>query len=547
MTETGAEMSLRDQVSTHLRVLYGDRVDDGLVDTVIGAFGIADTADHVAGSPTFSADEVILITYGDSLIGGDHDDRLPLTVLGGFVDEKLADVVSGVHILPFFPASSDGGFSVVDYNEVAPALGDWASVGAVAGGSASRPSLMADLILNHGSAQSEWFQQFRRGEKPGRDYYLTADPDADLRSVVRPRTHPLLQAVDTPDGKRHVWCTFSFDQVDFDFGNPDVLVEFCRIVDLYVRQGVTRLRLDAVAYVWKEIGTSSIHLAETHEIVKLFNTLLSVRAPEVMLITETNVPHDENVSYFGDGDEAHVVYNFSLVPLVLHTMLRGDSTALGDWTRALDMPGPGMSFLNFLASHDGMGVRPAEGLLTLEEIDGLVDAARTAGGTFSPYSTPDGERPYELNVSLADLLGRRDLSLADRYVCAHAIMLAFAGIPAIYIHSLLATPGDIAAVRTTGVRRNINRSQLVHSEIRTELADPDSPQAAVFERLSHLIRVRRGCAAFAPHAAQELLDLGPGIYGLQRTSTDGTQRVACLLYTSPSPRDLSTSRMPSSA
>ena len=370
MTETGAEMSLRDQVSTHLRVLYGDRVDDGLVDTVIGAFGIADTADHVAGSPTFSADEVILITYGDSLIGGDHDDRLPLTVLGGFVDEKLADVVSGVHILPFFPASSDGGFSVVDYNEVAPALGDWASVGAVAGGSASRPSLMADLILNHGSAQSEWFQQFRRGEKPGRDYYLTADPDADLHSVVRPRTHPLLQAVDTPDGKRHVWCTFSFDQVDFDFGNPDVLAEFCRIVDLYVRQGVTRLRLDAVAYVWKEIGTSSIHLAETHEIVKLFNTLLSVRAPEVMLITETNVPHDENVSYFGDGDEAHVVYNFSLVPLVLHTMLRGDSTALGDWTRALDMPGPGMSFLNFLASHDGMGVRPAEGLLTLEEIDG---------------------------------------------------------------------------------------------------------------------------------------------------------------------------------
>lgn len=523
----GAQPDLRERIGAHLAQLYPEP-STVLIDRVIEAFGIIDPV-ATPGQPVFSADEVVLITYGDSLVDGRGTP--PLQVLGSFLDARVADVISTVHILPFTSSSSDGGFSVVDYNAVADDLGGWDDVSQVAGGQSGR-GFMADLILNHGSAQSEWFQQFRDGVAPGCHYYVTAEPTDDLSAVVRPRTHELLQQVETPDGTRHVWCTFSYDQVDFDFSNPDVLIEFCRIVDHYIRRGVTRLRLDAVAYVWKEIGTSSIHLPQTHELVRLLHTLLAYRAPEVMLITETNVPHDENVSYFGDLDEAHVVYNFSLVPLVLHSMLTADATALSDWASSLSPLPAGTAYLNFLASHDGMGVRPAQGLLSGDQIQNLVEAAQTAGGTFSAYTAPDGERPYELNVSLADILARRDLSLLDRYICAHAIMFAFAGVPAIYVHSLLATPGDIAAVRTTGIKRNINRSCLDIDAITTVLDDPDHAQARAFGLLSGLIKTRRAQGAFSPEATQEVLALGPSVFGLRRESinSDGGGQVIFALH-----------------
>lgn len=520
---------LHERVAGHLQVLYPGSGGAGseLGARVIEAFGITDPG-AVPGRPEFSADEVVLITYGDSLV----DDRgtPPLQLLASFLDRHLDDVISTVHVLPFTESSSDGGFSVVDYNLVAQELGDWDDVAAVAGSGAGR-RLMADLILNHGSAQSEWFRQFRAGESPGRDYYMTADPAEDLSTVVRPRTHPLLQEIETPDGARHAWCTFSFDQVDFDFSNPDVLVEFCRIVDHYVRRGVTRLRLDAVAYVWKQLGTSSIHLPQTHELVRLFHTLLAYRSPDVMLITETNVPHAENVSYFGARDEAHVVYNFSLVPLVLHSLLTGNADALSDWATSTPPIPSDTAYLNFLASHDGMGVRPAQGLLSHDEIQNLVEASRATGGTFSPYATPEGELPYELNASLSDLLAHRDLRRLDRYVCAHAIMLAFAGIPAIYVHSLLATPGDIASARATGIKRNINRSRLDIDALESMLDDPAEPRTQAFQLLSELIRIRRAQPAFAPGANQHVLSLGPSVFGLRREATGaGGQQVIYALH-----------------
>lgn len=505
--------SLREQVEAHLHKIYAaEIVTSDLIDQVISAIGIV--AQQEPALRRFDADEVVLITYGDTIRDGV---RAPLAVLDEFLHTYLGDVISSVHVLPFFVSSSDGGFSVVDYRQVAPALGDWSDIERLATGR----NVMVDLIVNHASAQSDWFGQFLAGEAPGRDFFVTATPDDDLSAVVRPRTHPLLKSVEVCGEERWVWATFSHDQIDLNFVNPEVLVEFCRIIDFYIDHGATRLRLDAIAYLWKQIGTSSIHLPQTHEVVKLFNTLLAARAPEVLLVTETNVPHAENVSYFGESDEAHVVYNFTLVPLVLHTLLAESSTAITAWLSGLDATPAGTTYLNFLASHDGMGLRPAEGLLSDEQIDALVEAAEATGGSWSAYATPAGDRPYELNASLADVLAGRDLTHVERFLCAHAIMLGLPGIPAIYVHSLLASPGDHLAARESGVKRDVNRSWVTLVDAAARAAS-SGPAGQAFQGLCELVRVRRAQPAFSPGAAFRALDLGEHLVAFERTGSGQT-------------------------
>lgn len=516
-----------------LMLLYGDMRTESELDTLlielVRAAGIELTSDDGIGpvdntvSDDFwnTADEVMLIAYGNSIAGFDP----ALSGLQWLLDEVLNEAITAVHVLPFFPYSSDGGFAIVDYYQADPALGTLSDLSALAerqgaGSSASRRQMMADIVINHASAQNPWFQQFVAGEAPGRDWFKTASPLDDLSDVVRPRSLPLLKPVETPDGVRHVWCTFSPDQVDFDLGNPEVLIEFARIQDHLLRQGITRVRLDAIAYLWKEVGTSCIHLPQTHAVVRILRTLLNLRAPEVLVITETNVPHAENVSYFGDGDEAHLVYNFSLVPLTLHAALSGDATPFLKWAERLGPQRPHTTWLNFLASHDGLGVRPAEGLLNQAELDALVAEAEAAGGTWSPYATPDGDRPYELNVSLADLLGGPDFADGGRYLAAHAVMLAFAGSPAIYVNSMLVTSGAPELAAETGVRRDINRGSTERAWVEDLAAGRLSERSRVFGELVRLIALRRAQAAFAPASPQTVFWGPSGVIGLVRGAAD---------------------------
>lgn len=516
-----------DRVRAHLDVLYPDHDTVELAHACARAIGVDLAAGEPKGlepherTPLWDESDAICITYADTLVA---PDETPLVTLRRFVTERLAEAVSTVHILPFFPSSSDFGFSVIDYAQVAQRLGDWADVEAIA----NETNLMVDLILNHTSAESEWFRQFRAGEEPGREFFIVCDPDADYSSVVRPRAQPLLREVPTPTGVQHVWCTFSPDQVDVDFANPEVLLEFLRITDLYIRSGTRFLRLDAVAYIWKELGTSCVHLPETHEIVKLLHTLLEFRAPRVVILTETNVPNRENLSYFGDSDEAHMIYNFSLPPMVVHALLHGSAETLRRWMMSMPPAPLNCTYLNFLASHDGMGVRPAEQLLTDDQIDALVEVAHERGGMHSFYSSGlASARPYELNVSLFDLLsglpGREPSDEIARFICAHAIVLGLEGIPAIYIHSFLATPNDRKTADKTGIHRAVNRAVLSDADVTADLDRPETIRAQVFDRLSHLLRIRRQQPAFHPNAVQFTLHLPDSLFGFWRQSKDRKQ------------------------
>jgi sucrose phosphorylase len=534
-----------DRVREHLDVLYPDHDTVELARACAQAIGIDIDAGDPNGlapherTPLWDESDAICITYADTLVA---PDEAPLVTLRRFVADRLADAVSTVHILPFFPSSSDFGFSVIDYTEVADRLGDWSDIRAIA----SETDLMFDLILNHTSAESAWFRQFQAGEAPGRDYFVVCDPDADYGSVVRPRAQSLLREVPTPTGAQHVWCTFSPDQVDLDFANPDVLLELLRITDLYVDAGARFIRLDAVAYIWKELGTSCIHLPETHEIVKLLHTLLEVRAPTVVILTETNVPNRENLSYFGDRDEAHMIYNFSLPPMVVHALLHGSASTLRRWMMSMPPAPLNCTYLNFLASHDGMGVRPAEQLLTDDQIDALVEVTHERGGMHSFYSSGLATaRPYELNISLYDLLsglpGQDPSDEVARFICAHAIVLGLEGIPAIYIHSLLATPNDREAADKTGIHRTVNRAVLSHADVSADLDQPETTRSQVFHQLADLLRIRRQQPAFHPNAVQFTLQLPDALFGFWRQSKDRTQSLFAVHNVTDRPQNCSLS------
>lgn len=525
------------RICCRLDLLYPDHDREDLLRRLLlldGRYGIGSNPEQV--DELWDETDALLITYGDSIL---RPGEKPLETLKRFADEFLRDAFSAIHVLPFFPFSSDDGFSVMDYREVRQDLGDWRHIQALGEGF----HLMFDLVLNHASRQGEWFKQYTLDVAPYRDFFLEADPEKDHSMVVRPRALPLLSPVNKQGQRRHVWTTFSRDQVDLDFANPDVLFEFLDILLGYLARGAGILRLDAIAYLWKEDGTSCIHLPQTHEVVKLLRDFVSMVSPRTILLTETNVPHPENISYFGDGDEAHMVYQFSLPPLTLHALQTGDGSFLTAWAGALGDPPPGCTFLNFTASHDGIGVRPLHGLIPDEAFAALLDGVTRRGGEVSMKTNPDGsESPYELNITWFDALSDpdhpdRDLHVA-RFLCSQAIPLAMKGVPAVYIHSLTATPNDVAGVKETGRARSINRKRWADAELRHLLGDPDSATARVFEAMRRMLALRAEQPAFHPDAAMRTLDLDPGCFAVVRTARDGGPRILALHNLTAQPRDV---------
>jgi glycosidase len=368
--------------------------------------------------------------------------------------------------------------------------------------------LMVDLVINHCSREHIWFTDYITNAAPGKDYFHEQTPDPGLSQVLRPRNSPLLTEVHTREGVKRVWTTFSEDQVDLNFANPDVLMEFARILFFYARNGARYIRLDAIAYLWKRIGTTCMSLPETHMVVRILRGLIDVQGMPLTLITETNVPHEENVSYFGEGNEAHWVYQFSLAPLLLYSYLLGDARALVAWTEGLTPAPSGCSYFNFIASHDGVGLRPLEGLLEDSEIEQLIDVVHQRGGFASMRSTPSGEeRVYELNIALFSAFGGNAGDI-DAYVAAHQLLIAYQGVPGLYLNALLGSMNDVKQMEITGRTRSINRGSWSAEELAERLADPESLNARIFDRLSQSLKIRADQRAFAPTARQRFVEGG---------------------------------------
>ena len=519
------------KISTFLRQIYPELDADILSRMVIDAFWPEGSKrrrrGRVPGNTMWSQKDALLITYGNSIVDGTHK---PLDLLSDFLATYLDGTLNAVHILPFFPYTSDDGFAVSDFRAVNPQLGDWPDIKRIA----QDFTLMSDLVLNHVSSQGNWFNAYRQGKAPYDKFFFEASPKDDLRDVIRPRTTPLLQEVETKNGVRHVWCTFSHDQIDLDFRNPEVLLEFLRIIRLHVDNGVQIIRLDAVAFLWKEIGSPSIHLPQTHAVIKLMRLLCDFASEKIILLTETNVPKAENLSYFGQGDEAHAIYNFPLPPLILHAMMSGNAEYLRRWQRAMPPAPMGCAYLNFTASHDGIGMRPAEGLLPEAEKQQVIETVKDIGGLVSMRKLSNGsESPYELNTGFYDAMSRTfagaDAHHHERFICSQTIVMSLEGIPAFYIHAMLATPNDYDGVNRRGMKRAINRHRWDYPNLRKKLDDPATSQARVMADLSDRLLIRQKQVAFHPNATQFTVNMGDDrVFGIWRQSVDRCQSIFAL-------------------
>jgi sucrose phosphorylase len=520
----GLPENLLNSIERRLRFIYGTGYSDDLKNKL--ASTISNYSIIQNNKDKWDEKEIVLITYGDSI---KKEGEVPLQTLKKFLNENFKKQLSVVHILPFFPYSSDDGFSVIDFRKVNPELGTWDDIKQLT----ENFELMADLVINHASAKSRWFQNFLKQKGIGKDFFITENPETDLSQVVRPRSTPLLTAYETANGTKHVWTTFSADQVDLNFSNPDLLIEMVDILLGYLSKGTRIIRLDAIAFLWKKPGTTCLHLTETHEIVKLLREVAEYINPSVVILTETNVPNKENLSYFGNNDEAHMVYQFSLPPLLLHALYSGNSFYLNKWAESLPELTNETTFFNFTASHDGIGVRPLEGLLPENEKNELVENMQKFGGLVNYKSNPDGTTsPYELNITYFDALKGTKYGLDDfqveRFLASQIAMMSFRGVPAFYIHSLTASPNYPEGVAQTRQNRAINRRKWKVEELQKILND-SPPQKQVFESLQKLIPIRKKQKAFHPNSKQEILNLGNSLLGLVRISENKDQSVVVIV------------------
>ncbi len=520
------ENNVNAKIKSLINFVYGESFSEAHLKVLLEKIDNAGSVITGKRKAGWDEKDIVLITYADQF-SAPGEKALP--VFTRFYNEWLSRSFSHVHLLPFYPWSSDDGFSVIDYHEVAPETGSWRDVAELK----KSASLMFDFVCNHMSAKSKWFENYINQTPGYEDFFISVDPETDLSAVTRPRALPLLTPFTLHDGSvRHLWTTFSEDQIDLNFASPEVLIAMVDVLLHYLMEGARYIRLDAVGFMWKIPGTNCIHLEQTHRFIQLFRAITDRVAPGTVLITETNVPHKDNISYFGDGEnEAQMVYQFSLPPLVLHAVHCQDVRALCQWASSLKLPSMKTTWFNFLASHDGIGLNPLRGILPESEILSLVEKLQQEGALVNWKNNPDGTRsPYEINVTYLDALSAKeseDNERIARFILAHAVLLSFPGVPAVYIQSILGSRNDYDGVERLGYNRAINRKKYRAGEIDAELEDNKSLRHSIYHRLTQLIAVRRTEKAFHPDSQTIFETSGAHVFKIIRTADNG-ERITAL-------------------
>ena len=515
------------KISSILRTIYKPSLNERDIDhlkdqiiQIIKKFNQNNSKKELAISEKTS----LVICYGDNI---NSNQKSSIQVFQNFFKKNLKKYFNAIHFLPFYPSSSDSGFAVKDHYKIEKRIGSWSDIKKISKFS----HVMADIVINHSSARGLWFKNFLKKKRPGKDYFLTVNSKFNTSKVVRPRDHKLLKKIDIFRKSDYLWRTFSADQIDLNFKNPSVLLRFVKIMVHLVSNGVTIFRLDAIAYLWKKNGTNCINLKQTHEIVKLLRLTSNLLNVETIIITETNLPEKENLSYFGKNDEANWIYNFSLPPLLIHAFLFENSSYINQWSKRLPNAKFQNSYLNFIASHDGIGMRPTEGILNERSLNNFLKRLKKNGSKFSYRKVQNkSKKVYEANITVFDALKKSDTDpngkfFLERYIAAHAIMISFEGIPAIYFNSLFGKSNDEAKYVITGNNRDINRYKWNYENITKKLNDKNSKQSIFYQNLGKLLEIKRKQKAFHPNAKRLNINLGSKLFCFKRTSLDKKQTI----------------------
>ena len=512
-------------VKSYLHSIYSKNLKEIKIDRISKKICSLFENKKVSKKNLWSEEDFFLITYADSI---KKKKVKNLTILADFLN-KYCKEFSFVHILPFFPYSSDDGFAVKNFKTVNSEHGDWDDFKKIS----LNFKTMIDLVINHCSSESELFKDFLNGSSFVSDFFIVSNKKfKESEKIVRPRSSDISKEINLNGKTKYIWCTFSHDQVDFNFKNPDVLIYFIEIMKFYLEKNVKALRLDAVAFIWKQLGSSCINLPQTHDIIRLLRLIIDNFYPDVLIITETNIPSHENLSYFGNNNEAHCIYNFSLAPLLIHAIISGNGKYLKRWSRSMPPAQEKNSYLNFLSSHDGIGLRPLEGILPEKELKNYINFFKKQGALFGLRKNKKKESVYEVNITLLDAFKESylgsDLFGIKRFILAHTILFSMEGIPAVYIQNLVGSKNDYSKVKKTGSNRSINRKNWEFKLLEEKLKKKKSTNHKLFFLLKEIISIRKKQPAFHPNATQFTLQLEDDFFGIWRQSIDRSQSIFCV-------------------
>ena len=448
----------------------------------------------------------VLITYADSIY---KNGEATLKTLRKLLSKHFGSLSKVVHILPFLKSTSDGGFAVSSYDSLEEKFGDWDDLKSIS----KNHDLMADLVLNHVSSSHPWVQQFIKYQEPGISNVFSPKQNLDWSNVVRPRSSSLFSQINTEDGPKQVWTTFGPDQIDLNWHNPKMTLEFLNLIINYLSNGIKWFRLDAVGFIWKESGTTCLHLPKAHSIVKLLRVLLNNLLDEGVLITETNVPQKENLSYLIPDDEAHMAYNFPLPPLLLEAIITSRADILNSWIFDWPILPEDTTLFNFTASHDGVGLRALEGLMNEQRIKDLLINCEKRGGLVSHRRLSNGDdKPYELNISWWSAMedSSRDTKRFqyERFILSQLLVMALKGVPAFYLPALLASENDIKRFSMTGQRRDLNREKFKSENLLAVLNNPESNANKNLKYLRNAMDFRSKLKQFHPCSQMKCLSKG---------------------------------------
>ncbi len=473
---------------------------------ILDNFSAKSSYEEISNKERWDESYSVLITYADSVY---KNGESTLITLRDLLSKHFGSLSKVVHILPFLKSTSDGGFAVSSYEHLEEKFGNWDDLKNIS----KKHILMADLVLNHVSSSHPWVQQFIKSQEPGISNVFSPEQNLDWTNVVRPRSSSLFSQVKTNYGSKQVWTTFGPDQIDLNWHNPKMTLYFLILITTYLSHGIKWFRLDAVGFIWKESGTTCLHLPKAHSIVKILRILLNKLLSDGLLITETNVPQKENLSYLVPEDEAHMAYNFPLPPILLEAIISSKADILNSWIfNWPDLP-ENTTLFNFTASHDGVGLRALEGLMNEQRIKDLLINCEKRGGLVSHRRLSNGEdKPYELNISWWSAMEDSGIDTNryqyERFLLTQLLVMALKGVPAFYLPALLASENDIKSFSLTGQRRDLNREKFNYENLSSIFDNPESNANKNLNYLKNAMDVRSKLRQFHPGSQMESLSNG---------------------------------------
>ena len=432
-----------------------------------------------------------------------------------------------LHLMPLFkapPLHNDGGYAVSSYRETNPQLGSMADLNALAEALRSAGiSLVLDFIFNHTANDHTWVKECLAGNKEYQDFYLIY-PDRTIPDLFEKNVREIFPeehsgAFSQLDDGRWVWTTFHSYQWDLNYANPNVFLAMACEMLFIANQGAEILRMDAVAFLWKELGTPCENLPEVHTLIQAFNTVARIAAPSLLFKSEAIVHPDDVIKYIS-ASECQISYNPLQMALLWSTLATREVNLLNQALSERNIIDADCSWVNYVRSHDDIGWTFSDEDAAKFYIDGQMhrDFLNNFYLNRFPGSFAHGV-PFQENLKTGDCrisgttaslagLGDQEQYAVERILALYNIVMTTGGIPLIYLGDEIGVLNDLSYLEDEAKSADsrwvhrVARSQVLYDEAASKRQTPSSQ---LFKGLKNLIHLRKKTKALAGGKLQTIV------------------------------------------